>query len=108
MIVTGSNGYILENFNFKIFSKNNDLFFIHSSKKKDLKISYNEEDLEFLKKNIVSRDYSQIILISFGSHLGGADPGLYFKSVENLNSLLKSLVKQKKKFSYIMPHLLHI
>jgi len=96
LIVTGGNGYILENFNFKIFSKNNDLFFIHSSKKKDFEISYNEKDLEFLKKNIISGEYEQIILISFGSHLGGTDPGLYFKSVKNLNSLLKSLVKTKK------------
>ena len=68
LIVTGGNGYILENFNFKIFSKNNDLFFIHSSKKKDFEISYNEKDLEFLKKKYnfwrIRTNYSHIIWFS--------------------------------------------
>ena len=96
LIVTGGNGYILKNFNFKIFSKKYDLFFIHSRKKKDIGISYNENDLEFLTKKIISSKYQEIILISFGAHLGGSDPGLYFKSVDNLNLLLQSLVKTKK------------
>ena len=96
LIITGGNGYILKNFKFKKFSKKYDLFFIHSIKKKEFEISYKVNDLEFLNQKIIIGQYKEILLISFGSHLGGTDPGLYFKSVENLNLLLISLVKTKK------------
>ena len=106
LIVTGGNGYILKNFNFKIFSKKYDLFFIHSRKKKDIGISYNENDLEFLTKKIISSKYQEIILISFGAHLGEPIQAYILNRLKILIVYLKVWLKQKKKFSYIMPHLL--
>tara|TARA_B100001029_G_C15037029_1_gene440833 strand:- start:16 stop:897 length:882 start_codon:yes stop_codon:yes gene_type:complete len=97
LLITGGNGYILKNFNFESYKSKFDLFFIHNKKNNVNKLSYSEEDLKSLSRTLDNENYTSILIISFGSHLGGDDPGLYFNSVSNLEKLLNNLVDLNKK-----------
>ena len=96
LLVSGGGGYILEKYNFKILHPDFDIIYIKNKKKNYLDISYEESDLENLFHKLNNKEYKEIVLISFGSHLGGSDPGLYFKSIINLENLLIKLSKINK------------
>ncbi len=96
IIVTGGSGYILKNFNFHKFQNVFDIFFIRNRKEIKEDISYEIEDLEILFSEINNNLYDDILFISFGSHLGGDDPGLYFKSIENIKKVIIYLNNTKK------------
>lgn len=100
IIVTGARGYILKNFNFQKFQNVFDIFFIRNKKEFKEDITYKIEDLEILFSDINNKLYEDILFISFGSHLGGDDPGLYFKSIENIKNLI-CFLKNTKKNIYI-------
>tara|TARA_Y100000589_G_scaffold331312_1_gene384274 strand:+ start:528 stop:1409 length:882 start_codon:yes stop_codon:yes gene_type:complete len=92
LVVTGSGGYILKGFDFNKFKVKYDIFYIKNKKINSLDITYSEKDLDLLIKKIIDNNYTEINLISFGSHLGGSDPGQYFKSVQNLENLLNKFI----------------
>ena len=97
IIVTGGSGYILRNFNFEKFKNEFEIFFIKNKKNFDTDISYIKNDLEILFSEINNKSFDKILFISFGSHLGGDDPGLYFKSIENIKKVFYQFKTKKLK-----------
>ena len=90
LIATGSNGYILKNFDFNKYNLDYQIYYISSRDSKD-KFNYSETSLQNIIKIISSNNHKSITLLSFGSHMGGADPGQYFQSIDNLKRLIKKL-----------------
>ena len=106
LIVTDINGYILNDFNFNDFKEYFKIIYIHNQNDK---ISKNHFSYKINKPESVVKDVTikSIVFISFGSHLGGHDPRMYFKSVNNLESIMKILVNSNKNYlyhsSYLVP-----
>ena len=88
IIATGSNGYILKDFNFSKFKDEFEIFYVHNNCNELLKNHFDYNNLFNLLKTLKKKKISSIVLISFGSHLGGHDPNLYFNAVRNLEKLL--------------------
>ena len=99
LIITGSNGYILRDFNFDKYSSEYHIYYLHKKNHKKEKNHFQYDEVSKLKKNIKNKSIKSIIFISFGSHLGGHDPKLYFDSILNLEKILKLIDNSGKECS---------
>ena len=88
LIITGSNGYILRDFNFDKFSSEYYIYYFHKKNHKKTKNHFQYDEVSKLENFIKNESIKSIKFISFGSHLGGHDPKLYFESILNLEKIL--------------------
>ena len=95
LLVTGSSGKVLKDFNFVITENNYDIFFIKYKKLNNVKNEYLISELDQLEK--ILKNYSEIKFLSFGSSTSGADFKEYIESIENFELILNFLIKLKNK-----------
>ena len=95
LLVTGSSGYVLKNFNYEILASDYDIFFIKYKKTHHKKNEYLISQLDQLRINL--ERYSEIKFLSFGSSTSGKAFREYIKSIENFEYILNFLIKLEKK-----------
>ena len=94
LLVTGSGGNILKDFNFLITENNYDIFFIKYKNLNNGKNEYLISELDQLEK--ILKNYSEIKFLSFGSSTSGAGFKEYIESIENFELILNFLIKLEK------------
>ena len=94
LLVTGSSGYVMQYFNFRILENSYDIFYI---KYKNLNHKKNEYLLSQLDQLEISlKNYSEIKFLSFGSSTSNKSFKEYIESIDNFEYILNFLIKLEK------------